>query len=163
MRKAKGKEAAQMQAYLLKAADIAREATCTRSQCGTIIVSEGGIIIGTGFNNPPAGLESQRRCGYKKSAYHPKVTDKTCCVHAEQRAMIQALSLHAKDVPGSTLYFALIDERGALTCKGNPYCTICSKMALDIGIARFVLYQRDGIVIFDTEEYNDTSFAYRES
>jgi hypothetical protein len=35
--------------------------------------------------------ENQRRCSNDKDKYNKKVTDKTCCVHAEQRAIMNAL------------------------------------------------------------------------
>jgi len=41
---------------------------------------------------------------------------------------------------GSRLYFVRIDENGKPTHAGKPYCTICSKMALDAGICEFVLW-----------------------
>jgi hypothetical protein len=45
---------------------------------------------------------------------------------------------------------------------GKPYCTICSKSALDIGIKEFVLWHEDGICAYDTAEYNLLSFDYQE-
>lgn len=76
--------------YIEKAAEIALQATCQRARCGCIIV-ENSEIIGTGFNSPPGEKENQRRCKNEKTSYHKKVTDKTCCVHAEQRAIMNAL------------------------------------------------------------------------
>jgi hypothetical protein len=40
---------------------------------------------------------------------------------------------------GSRLYFVRIDENGKPIHAGKPYCTICSKMALDAGIYEFIL------------------------
>lgn len=76
--------------WLLKAAEIALQATCNRSKCGCVIIS-GSECIGIGYNTPPSNLESQRRCSCEKEDYHKKVTDKTCCIHAEQRAIMNAL------------------------------------------------------------------------
>ena len=160
MRIAIGEEAELAKKYLAIAIEAAKEATCTRSRCGAIIVTPGGNIIGESFNSPPAGLESQRRCTYDKHAYHAKVTDKTCCIHAEQRAIMDALKRHPEVLAGSALYFARLNDDGRLKYSGAPYCTICSKMVLDVGIKDFILWYPQGITVFGAEEYNDLSYAY---
>ena len=85
-----GDEEQQALEYIHKAAEIALQATCERNRCGCVIV-ENDAIIGTGFNSPPGEREDQRRCANDKSMYNKKVTDKTCCVHAEQRAIMNTL------------------------------------------------------------------------
>ena len=142
---------------------IAKQATCTRLKCGSIIVKD-NEIIGRGFNSPPQELETQRRCKNQKSEYHKKVTDKTCCIHAEQRAIMDALKNNPNKIKGSRLYFIGLnenDEKALVT--GKPYCTICSKMALDVGISEFVLWHDYGIIAYDTQEYNDLSYKYNEN
>lgn len=145
--------------YFDMAATIAKNSTCLRSKCGSIIVKE-DKIIGQGFNSPPGGKELQRRCLENKLYYHKKVTDKTCCVHAEQRAIMDALRNNPSRIEGSRLYFARLDSAGKIAISGDPYCTICSKLALDAGIKEFVLWQKNGITIYDTEEYNTLSFKF---
>ncbi|MDX9970368.1 MAG: deaminase [Candidatus Gracilibacteria bacterium] len=147
--------------YFKLASDLAKTATCLRSKCGSIIVKN-GEIIGQGVNTPPQNLESERRCDNEKDAYHKKVTDKTCCVHAEQRAIMDALRKNPEKLKGSTLYFIRLDKDDKLSFAGAPYCTICSKMALDTGISKFVLWHASGIKEYDTKEYNDLSFSYKE-
>jgi deoxycytidylate deaminase len=141
-------------------AKIAQKATCKRKKCGSIIVKD-NEIIGEGFNSPPGNLDNQCRCQIKKSEYDIKLTDKTCCVHAEQRAIMDALKTNPSKVEGSRLYFMKIDKEGKATKVGKPYCTICSKMALDVGIKEFILWHEDGIYVYNTEEYNDLSFKYK--
>jgi len=145
--------------WMERAASVARHATCGRSRCGSIIVSA-GEVIGEGFNSPPGNSESERRCDRKKSEYHPKVTDKTCCVHAEERAILDALRRHPDRVAGSTLYFVRLDAEGDVSYADEPYCTICSKMAFDVGISLFVLWREEGIAAYPTDEYNRLSFGY---
>lgn len=152
-------EQKEAQTYLEHAANIAQKATCSRASCGCVIVKE-GTIIGKGFNSPPLELETQRRCMVEKSSYAAKVTDKTCCVHAEQRAIMHALRTHSNELQGSRLYFIRLDKNKNITKSGKPYCTICSKMALDVGIAEFVLWHEDGICVYDTQEYNKLSFDF---
>lgn len=156
-----GKENQEAEAYMHEAMNVAKEATCQRSKCGAVIV-QGNIIIGKGYNSPPAEKENQRRCTYDKKNYHAKITDKTCCIHAEQRAIMDALTKNAHALKGATLYFARLDHDNTMLKAGNPYCTICSKCALDVGIQTFVLWHEEGIRAYDTEEYNHLSFNYTE-
>lgn len=143
--------------YMRVALTIATNAECDRSRCGAIIVSDENTLIGSGYNSP-AG--TKKRCHIDKSTYHRKVTDKTCCVHAEQRAIMDALKHNPNLLEGSTLYFVRLDDNGEIAKSGEPYCTICSKMALDVGIKDFVLWHEDGICAYDTEYYNELSYEY---
>ena len=145
--------------YLSKAAEIAKSATCRRSKCGSVVVQL-DEIIGSGFNSPPQNLENQRKCSCSKDSYHQKVTDKTCCVHAEQRAIMDALRRNPDKLFGSRLYFIRLDDDGIPSKAGEPYCTICSKMALDAGISEFVLWHDKGVCVYDTKEYNLLSFQF---
>ena len=90
MRHLTDNEEQQAQGYMSKAVEMALQASCQRIRCGCVIV-EHDEIIGSGFNSPPGEKENQRRCANDKNIYHKKVTDKTCCVHAEQRAIMNAL------------------------------------------------------------------------
>ena len=155
-----GPEHTQAEIFMQKATEIAQKATCERSKCGCVIVKE-GKIIGKGFNSPAQNLESQRRCHCDKEQYHKKVTDKTCCIHAEQRAILDALKSASDQLPGSDLYFIRLDQKGEITKAGEPYCTICSKMALEVGIKSFHLWHSKGIIAYDTEEYNILSYQYQ--
>lgn len=90
------------------------------------------------------------------------MTDKTCCVHAEQRAIMDALRNNSNEIAGSSLYFVRLNKNGTFSRAGKPYCTICSKMALDVGIEEFILWHKQGICVYNTEEYNKLSFLYTE-
>lgn len=139
---------------------IAKQATCERAKCGSIIVKD-NIIIGQGFNSPVNNLESQRRCKNNKEKYHKKVTDKTCCMHAEQRAIMDALIKNPTKIKDSKLYFIRLNKENQPEPAGNPYCTICSKMALDAGIKHFILLHEDGLKEYPTEEYNLLSYKFQ--
>ena len=157
----KEKEEKEALKYFDKVIEIAKKSTCERAKCGCVIVNS-NEIIGGGFNSPPKNLENQRRCSNDKELYHKKVTDKTCCIHAEQRAIFDALKNNPKKLSSSRLYFIRIDENGNPTKSGKPYCTICSKMALDVGISEFVLWHEKGICVYKTEGYNTLSFDFKE-
>ncbi len=136
----------------------ALKSKCKRSRCGSIIIANEDMIIGQGYNSQPCDIEGA--C-FKDSLPANFKSDKTCCVHAEQRAVIDALSLYPKLLHGSDLFFVRLDADGKPESCGEPYCTICSKMALDAGVRRFILYHADGLRSYDTKRYNELSFQYK--
>ena len=149
------------EAYFYEAIEEAKKATCERRKCGSVVVSATGEVIGRGWNGPPVGDEAQRRCG-RKAELHPDFkSDKTCCPHAEWRAIFEAMKNRSVEVEGATLYFAAVDEAGNHVFAGAPYCTICSKMVFDVGLKWFGLWHEAGIRMYDTREYNDVSFAWK--
>lgn len=142
------------------AAAVARQATCLRAKCGTVIVSHGNII-GVGFNGPPKGIPHRATCSYDDftSADKP-MYDRTCCIHAEWRAILNSAKHSPDALDGSRLYFMRLDNEGNMTFAGDPYCTVCSRLALEAGIAEIALWQKRGIVIMDCIEYDRLSYAY---
>ncbi len=153
------KHAKEAENFLNEAAKVASKAMCDCAKCGTVIVKD-GEIIGSGYNAPPQELASQKRCGQKHKLKPKFKSDKTCCVHAEQRAVMDALRHNPDKLQGSTLYFTRVDDAANLLPSGKPYCTICSKMSLDAGVGSWVLMHEEGITKYDAEAYNDISFAY---
>jgi len=141
-----------------KAAEVARLSTCQRSRCGSIIVKD-DLVIGQGFNSPPGELESQRRCQNRQVSARFK-SDTTCCMHAEQRAIIDALRTNSDKIKGADLFFVRLTDNGQIKFSDEPYCTICSKLALDVGLSRFILWHETGITTYPTDKYNQLSFAY---
>lgn len=152
-----GQKEQEAMVFIDKAAEIALSSPCFRSRCGSVIVKN-NEIIGSGFNSPP----NNNVLEYCKKDNLPAdfKSDRTCCVHAEQRAIMDALRKNSEKIIGSRIYFIRLDENGKKIKAGNPYCTICSKMVLDTGIAEFVLWQEKGICVYQTEEYNHLSFNY---
>jgi hypothetical protein len=140
----------------------AQQSTCHRSKCGSIIVdcpfTPTFNVIGAGYNSMPCNKEAA--C-FKDSLASTFKSDKTCCIHAEQRAIMDGLAR----TPGlsqlaATLFFIRLDE-GNPKPSGKPYCSICSKMALDAGLSMFCLWSKDGWIAYDTEEYNELTFKYQ--
>lgn len=150
------------QEFLDAAKDQALKASCLRRKCGSVVVSN-SKIIGFGANTPPKNLDSQRRCSTEKDFYHKKVTDKTCCVHAEQRAVLDTLRKHPDHIAGATLYFVSVDEDGEVLYSGKLYCTVCSKIVLDSGLKWFVLqHSEEELAAYDTEYYNELSYQFED-
>jgi len=154
------KEKAEQEAirWMNEAAKIATKALCTRAKCGTVVVKN-GEIIGVGYNAPPLDKEENRMCEADRSFGKPKY-DKTCCMHAEWRAIMDALKRNSEKIKGSKLYFTRVDEDGKMKKSGKPYCTTCSRMALDVGIDKFLLWHEEGICEYSTDEYNRLSYEY---
>ncbi|MDD4931218.1 MAG: hypothetical protein PHG66_03700 [Candidatus Colwellbacteria bacterium] len=147
--------------FLELAHTVARDAACSRAKCGVVIVGGDGSLLGSGFNSPAGNDESERRCERKKSEYHEKVTDKTCCIHAEQRAIMDALIAgNVKRLEGSIMYFVRLDDGVVISDEREPYCTICSKMMVEFGLGAFVRYFKGEVVSYDVREYNRISFDY---
>ncbi|MBU0457254.1 MAG: hypothetical protein ABH824_02430 [Nanoarchaeota archaeon] len=160
IKKLNGEEEEESFAYIHEAAKIAEYSSCLRSKCGSVIVN-GNKIIGKGFNSPPLN-KTIDHC-FKDNLPEDFKSDKTCCVHAEQRAVMDALRNNPEEIADSRIYFIRLDQYGSVKKSGQPYCTICSKLVLDVGIAEFALWHDDGIYVYNTEEYNRLSFQFRSS
>jgi len=145
--------------YFAEAGKVASRATCNRAHCGAVVVAADGEIIGRGYNAPPQGDESQRMCDIELNTSIKQNNDKTCCVHAEWNAIIDALKHHSKKIEGATLYFMRVDEKNEFTEAGDPYCTVCSRLALESGISTFGLWN-EGPEMIDAETYNIKSYEF---
>jgi hypothetical protein len=144
--------------WLAAAAAAATHATCLQRRCGSVVVKN-DKVIGAGWNSLP-GDECPLVC-WKKHGDLSTVfkSDRTCCVHAEVRAITNAL-LAKENISGATLYFTSVDEKGRRHFSGAPYCTICSKFALEVGLGFFVLEHDFGVVSYPCDVYNKLSFSY---
>jgi len=144
--------------YFQEAVKQALYSMCSRGRGGAVVVLN-GEIIGRGYNASPGDDPANSMChtDYRTSV-KPK-SDRTCCVHAEWRAIINAIR-NKKDINGSMIYYASVDEEGNMRRSGQPYCTVCSRLALDTGIKYFLLWQDIGIKLFNTKEYNKISYDF---
>ena len=145
--------------HFAEAQQVAQRATCNQAHCGSVIVATDGEIIGRGYNAPPLRDESQRMCSGTFDLSLKPSSDKTCCVHAEWNAIIDALKNHGTKVEGSTLYFMRVDKDGGITEAGEPWCTVCSRLALESGIKQFGLWN-NGPDMIDATEYNLKSYEF---
>lgn len=145
--------------YFQEAAKVAAKARCHRAHCGSVIVAKDGTVIGVGYNAPPLDDESQRMCDVKYAPSKKLKSDKTCCVHAEWNAIIAALKYDSEKIKGATLYFMRVDDNGQFTDAGRPYCTVCSRLALQSGIETFGLWNGRPDMI-DTATYNRISYNF---
>ncbi len=148
--------------WMKEAAQVAEKALCLKSKCGTVIVKD-GEIIGQGYNAPPLDDVKNRTCLDEYDFSGKPKYDHTCCMHSEWRAILDATKRNPEKLKGSQLYFTRVDKDGNTKKSGEPYCTVCSRFALDVGISEFLLWQDKGICSYPTDEYNKLSYAYRDS
>lgn len=144
--------------YFREAGKVAEKALCLRDKCGAVIVKD-GLIIGCGYNAPPKDDITMRKCHLELVTSPKPKSDRTCCMHAEWRAVLNALP--TGNIVGSTLYFVRVNEYGEIKqSNGVPYCTVCSRLALDVGIAQFGLWTKEGVGMFPTDQYNELSYQF---
>ncbi len=146
--------------WMHEAAASAKRALCHNAKCGAVIVKD-GEVIGRGYNAPPLDKEENRTCDIEVGPGKPKF-DRTCCMHAEWRAIIDAVKNHPKEMHGSSLFFVRVDDAGNMIRSGQPYCTVCSRLSLDTGVQYFHLYHDEGIAKYPTDEYDKLSYRYGE-
>ncbi len=147
------------------AAKEAQKALCLRDKCGAVVVLN-DKIIGQGFSGPAGAavdktkiVAAVRKCEFDFTQSPKPKSDRTCCVHAEWRAIIDAIK-NVKNLHGSILYFTRVDANGNILKSGEPYCTVCSRLALDTGISQFALWHESGVRLYDTGEYNELSYKF---
>lgn len=154
----KGQKEEEAIKWMDKAAEVAGMALCLKAKCGTVIVKD-NEIIGKGYNAPPLDKEENRVCDKESGPGKPNY-DQTCCMHAEWRAIMDALRTNPEKIKGSKLYFTRVDEKGEIKKSGKPYCTVCSRLALDAGIDYFLLWHDEGVCEYKTDEYDRLSRQY---
>ena len=159
MQRVTGNELETIQPFFEAAAEVARQATCHRAKCGSVIVKN-GEIIGEGYNGPAFDDETNRTCDNEYDLSIKPKYDKTCCIHAEWQAVLDTCKRNADKISGSVLYFMRVDENGDFTDAGEPYCTTCSRLTLASGVGQFALWNANGADIYDTPEYNRKSYEY---
>ena len=72
---------------------------------------------------------------------------------------MDALARNPQKVGGSDLYYVKVDENGVTKRSGEPYCTVCSRLALDSGVGRFALWHEEGVRQYPTDIYNQLSYS----
>jgi deoxycytidylate deaminase len=159
MRYLKGSEENEALTWIKEAGKVAEQALCLKAKCGSVVVKD-GIIIGSGYNAPPLDDMKNSFCLTPYNNTGKPRYDHTCCMHAEWRAILDTLRNNSDKIVGSTIYFMRLDGDKNMTKCGEPLCTVCSRFALDSGIKEFVLWHEQGVCAYQTDEYNQLSYAY---
>lgn len=107
------------QHFMSIARTVAERATCDRKHVGSLVTVD-GIIVSTGYNGSPRGMDHCDVVGHEMEEGHCVRT-----VHAEMNAIVQAAFTGARTA-GGTLYTT-----------ASP-CYICFKLIVNAGIRRIV-------------------------
>jgi deoxycytidylate deaminase len=159
MRILKDLEAKYAEEYCGRAADFARESNCRKAWHGATLVNE-GIIIGEGCNTPVPNKPCSP-CRREKVKGHT-LLELCNSIHAENNAFLDALR-HGHSIKGARMYHARINRDGSIRVVEGPKCTSCSRLVLHLELEGFVLFQEQGYVFYDAEEFNRLSFEYHEN
>ncbi|NQU78922.1 hypothetical protein HQ545_04090 [Candidatus Woesearchaeota archaeon] len=155
-----GSDLSDAMVYIHLAAEVAQNAVCLKSQRGCVLVKD-GEVIGEGYNAPADSHKCvsclrQQKKGVEFGIFN---TEPCYSVHAEQRAIINALRKGHSDLEGSVMYHVKL-KNGGIHRAGTPSCTICSKLVLESGISWFVNFEEKGAVKYSAKEFNDLSMEY---
>ena len=154
-----GKDAQEGLTWFDKCAEVATRSLCRRALCGAIIV-KAGELLAEGFNSPPQNKDEYRTCLNEYDIPAGFRHDRTCCIHAEQRAIENALKA-GKDLTGARIYFVAVDRTGKKIMTTDLKCTICSRAVLNAGIIEFAFYTAQGVVVYSPAEVNALSYEYK--
>jgi deoxycytidylate deaminase len=147
--------------WMDSAASQARMSLCQNGRCGAVVVSELGMLLGTGYNGPPLGAESNRTCNRPYKRTRKPRFDQTCCVHAEVRAVMDALERHAPGyIQQARMYFVRVDEGGQKMPAGDPFCTMCSRIVMDAGVGEFALWTGDEVRVCPADDYDRLTYDF---
>lgn len=145
--------------WLDEAAKVAAQSLCERAHCGSVIAKD-GELISSGFNSPPQNDPKLRTCLQEYDIPEGFRHDRTCCIHAEQRAIQNALKV-GKDLTDASIYFIAIDKEGEKIMATDMKCTICSRAVLDAKIKEFIFYSPEGVRSYDPAEVDTLSYEYK--
>ncbi len=130
------------------AATLATTATCGVKRSGSVIVKN-NEVVGYGWSSPPQEDDRYRHCDDMIKIQEGN--DVQCCIHAEQRALIDGLTRHADALKGARMHIIWLDMDGNRLKEGMS-CIRCNQLALDVGIEEIVLLKEGGICIQYTYE-----------
>ena len=118
--------------FMLQAGLAKLRSNCISRQVGAVI-AKNHRQLATGYNGTPPGIKNCYEGGCKRCADRiagriasGENLDRCLCTHAEANAILHCSILGIGAVSGATLY-----------CTTTP-CLACTKMAITIGIKRFV-------------------------
>ena len=123
------------------AIEAAKQSPCVKSKRGAVLFDDDGRVWGKGWNGPPPQVEGTLGKCDGSAACREHCTKR--CLHAESRAIIDAMTWSEGGSRFPALLHVKIDEDDKLVAGGGPSCWQCSRMIVDVGFITGVwLYQR---------------------
>jgi dCMP deaminase len=152
-------QALRARGFLARAAEVAKESKCRKAHCGAVVVLD-HQVVGRGYNAPPQDRNDLATCSctYNADSSKPRY-DQTCCLHAEWRAVLDAVRA-GRLLQDASLYFLRLLEDNRWAYEDTPYCTVCSRLILDVGVAEICVPTTSGIVSYPAEEFYRLSYSF---
>lgn len=144
--------------FMDMAAEEAKLSKCQKSKRGAVIVAN-GRFVSKGFNMPT--LEDVCSVCVRENIHDNSSTDYCPALHAEQMALLNALE-DGRRVKGGRMYHIKLKQKDGIWVpvqSENPSCIQCS-MQIKYARLEFVLWQKEGYMLYTPHEFNNESFKY---
>jgi len=157
MRYLKGKESEDAERFCARAAELAVNSICQKSQHGAVIVKD-NQVIGEGWNIPASG----KRCNPCRRACIEDDSRVELCnaVYAQHTAIMNAIKA-GQDLKGTRMYHSKL-KNGVVVKNDEPHFTPCSRLIQHVGIKDFILLNERGYCLYTSDEYNRLSYEFHE-
>lgn len=127
---------------------VAQKSPCAKSKRGVVIFGPDTEFVAEGFNGPPRGFACDG-----SDACHAACGK--VCVHAEQRALVEAESL-----PELTDLVHVKVVNGKAVPSGPPSCWQCSRAILGSDVQRVWLLHDDGLRCYSPDEFHEQTLLH---
>jgi len=77
--------------------------------------------------------------------------------YAEEKAINYALEHYPNLLKGSTIYLMNLNHHDIIFAVKAPSSNLCSKLAIDKGISKWVFLNKGGFYSYDSEEFKDVN------
>ena len=146
--------------YLDIAETVLERSTCLRRHYGSVLVKN-DIIISTGYNGSPRGIQNCSECEICRREGVPRGTNYNLCpgVHSEMNAIINC---NRSEMLGSTLYLVGKEINDNYVKDANP-CALCKRLIINSGIEKVVIrIDKDNYLVISVDNWNleDITGAY---
>lgn len=130
------------------AVETARKSPCAKSKRGVVVFGACVEFVAAGFNGPPPGFACDGSDACREACAK-------LCLHAEQRALSEAASLH-----GLTDLLHVKVVNGESVPSGPPSCWQCSRAILDSDVQRVWLLHEDGPRCYSPDEFHELTLRH---
>lgn len=131
-----------------RAALLARDSHA-RTRHAAVLVN-GSSLLAWGINGVPFPGEDHCYCRCGDLGHHDQ-----CRTHAEQRGITLAREGDGWEMlAGATLIYVRLEVDDSVRLQEPHFCARCSRLALSLGVARWVFALKDGLVAYSAADYD---------
>jgi len=146
--------------YLDIAETVSERSTCLRRHYGSVLVKN-DIIISTGYNGSPRGIQNCSECGFCRRENCQRGTNYNLCpgVHSEMNSIINC---DRSEMIGSILYLVGKEIDNNYVNDANP-CALCKRLIINSGIEKVIIRKdKNNYLIINTNNWTleDITGAY---